>query len=211
MKTATFFLSVVLSSLTLFAQQTGGLAERFKQLDRNGDGKVSREEGGSPARFEAADKDNDGFLTIEEVQSVFARATARPRQSSLRRRNKPVGAAQPPANSRRWTRCSSFACAMSRRARSSTATASGCARSSRRTRTRRVAGMGGQLSAAAEGAGRKTRAGDGQSDETDALDERFPVVLALVQRPGSHQRAARQSRLPGTDEGRQRQHDARPR
>jgi len=77
-------LSAILACLTLLAQEpprpaAGGLVERFKQLDRNGDGKVSREEGGSLRFFEAADKNKDGFLTIEEVQAYFAtRRTARP-------------------------------------------------------------------------------------------------------------------------------------
>jgi catechol 2,3-dioxygenase-like lactoylglutathione lyase family enzyme len=77
-------LSAILVCLAASAQTQqraagGGLAERFKQLDRNGDGKVSREEGGSLQFFDAADKNKDGFLTVEEVQAYFAgRRTARP-------------------------------------------------------------------------------------------------------------------------------------
>jgi Ca2+-binding EF-hand superfamily protein len=41
-------MGIVLACLTLSAQETqparGGIAERFKQLDRDGDGKVSAEE-----------------------------------------------------------------------------------------------------------------------------------------------------------------------
>ena len=50
----------------------GGFAERFKQLDRDGDGKVSREEGSSLGFFDAADASKDGFLTTQEVQAYFA-------------------------------------------------------------------------------------------------------------------------------------------
>jgi len=66
-------LSVILASLTLSAQQSGGLAERFKQLDRNGDGKVSAEEGRSFPAFKEADTNGDGFVTLDEIRAQFAR------------------------------------------------------------------------------------------------------------------------------------------
>jgi len=71
-------LSAVLACLPLMAQEppppaaAGGFAARFKQMDRNGDGKVSREEGVSLPFFEAADKNKDGSLTTGEVQDYFA-------------------------------------------------------------------------------------------------------------------------------------------
>jgi CubicO group peptidase (beta-lactamase class C family) len=77
--------STVLTSILALAlwtpavAQQAGRAGRFKQLDRNGDGKVSREEAGSRPFFDAADKNKDGSLTIEEGREYFAgRRATRP-------------------------------------------------------------------------------------------------------------------------------------
>jgi hypothetical protein len=61
-----FSLSIILVCLAASAQTQpraagSGLAMRFKQLDRNGDGKLSREEGGSLQFFDAADKNKESL------------------------------------------------------------------------------------------------------------------------------------------------------
>ena len=72
-------LAIIVSFATLaIAQPSGGLADRFKQLDRNGDGKVSAEEFPGPL-FKQMDKDGDGFVTMEEARAHYAdRRTAQP-------------------------------------------------------------------------------------------------------------------------------------
>jgi arylsulfatase A-like enzyme len=50
---------------------------RFRQMDRNGDGKLSGDEVGRPALFRRLDQDADGVVTMEEAKKALG-ATSRP-------------------------------------------------------------------------------------------------------------------------------------
>ncbi|HEY2157669.1 MAG TPA: EF-hand domain-containing protein [Isosphaeraceae bacterium] len=61
------------NNLGMFAVDPMG---RFKALDKNGDGKVSRDEfTGRPAMFDRVDANKDGYLEAAEVKALVASAT----------------------------------------------------------------------------------------------------------------------------------------
>jgi len=51
-----------------------GLQGRFKELDRNGDGKLTADELPRPALFKQMDTNGDGIVTLDEAESAFAGA-----------------------------------------------------------------------------------------------------------------------------------------
>ncbi|MCL4201674.1 MAG: alpha/beta hydrolase fold domain-containing protein [Pirellulaceae bacterium] len=53
------------------AAAQAGEEERFKQFDKNGDGKLTREEFPAAKIFDGADADKDGLLTPEEIAAYF--------------------------------------------------------------------------------------------------------------------------------------------
>ena len=96
-------LAVILTGLTLSAQTqqraaAGGPAERFKQLDRNGDGKIARDEMQQSPLFEQWDASKDGAVTMEEIQLFYSGrqtrqpATERPTAAPLRSATEPLNA-----------------------------------------------------------------------------------------------------------------------
>jgi arylsulfatase A-like enzyme len=53
-------------------QATGDVDERFRQLDRNGDGKLTRDEVPQARLFERMDANRDGTVTLDEARTEFA-------------------------------------------------------------------------------------------------------------------------------------------
>lgn len=76
MQFSTFWLIILctFSGATIFAQSTAA-PDRFKQLDKNSDGALSRDEVTDTAPFAAADADKDNRVTVEEYRRYVANRT----------------------------------------------------------------------------------------------------------------------------------------
>ncbi|MCH2582127.1 MAG: EF-hand domain-containing protein, partial [Planctomycetes bacterium] len=57
----------------------GGISSYAKRLDKNNDGKITREEASGPIkeRFDRLDEDGDGILKVEDVEKAFKRSRSR--------------------------------------------------------------------------------------------------------------------------------------
>lgn len=57
----------------------GGISSYAKRLDRNGDGKITKEEASGPIkeRFDRLDEDGDGILKVEDIEKAFRRPRSR--------------------------------------------------------------------------------------------------------------------------------------
>jgi acetyl esterase/lipase len=62
------------SGIQTHAQTT--VSDRFKQLDKDGDGKLTREEGGTLVFFQMADRDGDGVVTLAEAEAHASQSAA---------------------------------------------------------------------------------------------------------------------------------------
>ena len=68
----TLALVLVAASQSALAQAGGRLAERLRDLDKNGDRQLSMEEfGRDEATFKSIDKDNSGGITVAEISAFF--------------------------------------------------------------------------------------------------------------------------------------------
>jgi Ca2+-binding EF-hand superfamily protein len=65
-------LSVLGGSVVQIHAQTAAVPDRFKQLDKDGSGTLTRNEVPDAAAFTAADADNDGVVTAEEYRRYVA-------------------------------------------------------------------------------------------------------------------------------------------
>jgi peroxiredoxin/Ca2+-binding EF-hand superfamily protein/mono/diheme cytochrome c family protein len=94
MKPFLFVLSVFVFLADPAAGQPDVIEMRFKQLDTNGDGKLSAEELQDvtqlQTRLKGADKNGDGLLTLEEVQTHLGQPAAKPKDPAPSAKADPV-------------------------------------------------------------------------------------------------------------------------
>lgn len=62
------------------ARGTTRIDDAFKKADKNGNGKLAREEYPQPEIFDAVDADKDGFATLEEVRAYYQKRRGQPKQ-----------------------------------------------------------------------------------------------------------------------------------
>jgi len=58
---------------TQTARAPGALLQRFLDLDRNGNGKLTPDEFPDPSLFKQTDANGDGVVTLEEARAFFSR------------------------------------------------------------------------------------------------------------------------------------------
>ena len=76
--TILILLGILIATTESEAQRSTGIVARFKQLDKNADGKVTREEAGDPPWFDRLDRNQDGVIITDELK----RPTSSPKDSS---------------------------------------------------------------------------------------------------------------------------------
>ncbi|MFN0075528.1 MAG: alpha/beta fold hydrolase [Prosthecobacter sp.] len=86
MKRLAFLLTLTFTSLTL--AQNAALPDGLKKIDRNGDGKVTREE--MPKLFDQIDADKDGVASVAELTAYFAKAKSSAPAPSSANPNEPA-------------------------------------------------------------------------------------------------------------------------
>jgi mono/diheme cytochrome c family protein len=93
-------LAVGTFSSGLFAAErlpaAAALEERFNQLDRNHDGRLTREEAGDAPWFDRFDRRGDGVITLEQIRAISQRLGAdRPRPSAEGQAEIPIASPAP--------------------------------------------------------------------------------------------------------------------
>ncbi|NBV87850.1 MAG: hypothetical protein EBS01_16615, partial [Verrucomicrobia bacterium] len=70
-------LTIVAGLATLAVAQEGTRSDGLKKLDRNGDGKITREE--MPRLFDVIDANKDGVASPDELRDYFEKNPPKPR------------------------------------------------------------------------------------------------------------------------------------